>query len=212
MGEDGQDGADGQDGEDGSQIYSGDGPPDSSLGQVGDFYLDKTNFDLYGPKFTILNSNTAIWGSPINLKGADGADGNANVTRYLYPGHDFDGEEIWEGARRSLVMPSEADMRESVWLMYGLKTSSDDIYSIPGSGGVENNFYDFSIRWLSDISAAQFHIFKVMGHGVRFNRIEIIQIESSSTIDFTGNKDSLFPDHLDISDYNQVAEYFGFGE
>ncbi|MDR8391770.1 hypothetical protein NC796_11490 [Aliifodinibius sp. S!AR15-10] len=210
----GEDGQDGADGEDGSQIYSGDGAPDQSLGDVGDYYLDKTNYDLYGPKFTLLNTNSAIWGVPINLKGADGADGadgNANVTRYIYPGHDFDGEEIWEGIRHSLVMPSETAMRQSVWLMYGLKTSSDDIYSIPGSGGVENNFYDFSLTWLSGISAAQFHIFKVGGHGIRFNRFEIVRIESSNTVDFTGiEDDSRLPEDLDLSNYNEVARHFGF--
>lgn len=208
----GQDGKDGEDGEDGSQIFSGNGAPDQTLGEVGDYYLDKVNYELYGPKFTLLNTNSAIWGVPINLKGADGADGadgNANVTRYIYPGHDFDGEEIWEGIRHSLVLPSETEMRQSVWLMYGLKTSSDDIYSIPGSGGVENNFYDFRLKWLSGISAAQFHIFKVGGHGIKFNRFEIVRIESSNTVDFTGIDDPRLP-NLDFSNYNEVALHYGF--
>jgi len=206
-------GEDGEDGEDGSQIYSGQGEPDASLGDLGDYYLDKTNYDLYGPKFTILNTGIVTWGVPVNLKGADGADGadgNANVTRYLYPGHDFDGEEIWEGIRHSLVMPDESSMRQSIWLMYGLKTSSDDIYSIPGSGGVENNFYDFSLSWIDGISAAQFHIFKVGGHGIMFNRFEIIRIELSGTVDFTKARDSRLPDDLDVTNYEEVANYFGF--
>ena len=56
-------GQDGQDGEDGSQIHSGSGAPNASLGSVGDYYLDKDNYELYGPK---TNSG---WGTPINLKG-----------------------------------------------------------------------------------------------------------------------------------------------
>ncbi len=62
-GEDGQHGADGQDGEDGSQIHSGTGSPNAFLGVVGNYYLDKDNFDLYGPK------TDSGWGTPINLKG-----------------------------------------------------------------------------------------------------------------------------------------------
>jgi hypothetical protein len=75
-GEDGQDGADGQDGEDGSQIHSGTGAPDASLGVVGDYYLDKDSFDLYGPK------TDSGWGTPINLKGT------ANVIYSAWTGFD----------------------------------------------------------------------------------------------------------------------------
>lgn len=200
----------GEDGEDGSQIYSGDGPPDQSLGEVGDYYLDRTNYDLYGPKFTLLNTNSAIWGTPINLKGADGADGNANVTRYLYPGFDFNGTQIYEGTSRYLAMPSETDMRESIWLIYGVANSQNDIYPIPGSGGWENNFYDFRLSWDSNISAVEFYIFKVEGSGRSFNRFEIIRIESSNTADFTEVKEDLIPDFLDTSNYNEVARHFGF--
>src|SRR5699024_6854400 len=48
-GQDGADGKDGKDGEDGSQIHSGTGAPAPSLGVNGDYYLNKDNFDLYGP-------------------------------------------------------------------------------------------------------------------------------------------------------------------
>ena len=56
-------GEDGADGEDGSQIHSGTGSPDASLGVIGDYYLDKENFDLYGPK------TDSGWETPISLKG-----------------------------------------------------------------------------------------------------------------------------------------------
>lgn len=62
-GQDGQDGADGQDGEDGSQIYAGTGSPDVSLGVTGDYYLDKADYELYGPK------TGSGWERPISLKG-----------------------------------------------------------------------------------------------------------------------------------------------
>lgn len=54
----------------GSKIYSGTGAPASTIGVSGDFYLDKANFRLYGPKVG------TSWGSPLSLQGPEG---NANV-------------------------------------------------------------------------------------------------------------------------------------
>jgi len=54
----------------GSQIYSGSGTPPSSLGIVGDYYIDSTSLLLYGPK------KSTGWPMPINLQGPPG---NANV-------------------------------------------------------------------------------------------------------------------------------------
>jgi Collagen triple helix repeat (20 copies) len=63
-------GATGAAGAAGSQIFSGDGAPSASLGQTGDFYLDKSGFNLYGPKLA------SGWGVPIMLQGPEGT---ANV-------------------------------------------------------------------------------------------------------------------------------------
>lgn len=54
----------------GSQIYSGNGAPPAATGTTGDYYLDATNYVLYGPK------TTSGWGTGIVLKGATGT---ANV-------------------------------------------------------------------------------------------------------------------------------------
>ena len=54
----------------GNQILSGIGAPDASLGNVGDYYLDKSTGKLYGAK------TAQGWGTPINLKGQDGANGS----------------------------------------------------------------------------------------------------------------------------------------
>jgi len=55
----------------GSQIFSGNGAPSSTIGNTGDYYLDKSTGNFYGPK------TTSGWGSPIPLKGANGAQGPA---------------------------------------------------------------------------------------------------------------------------------------
>lgn len=68
-GKDGITGTNGIDGKDGSKIYSGSASPASSIGIVGDFYIDLSNGLLYGPK---LSSG---WGSGFNIKGKDGTNG-----------------------------------------------------------------------------------------------------------------------------------------
>lgn len=50
----------------GSQILSSNGAPDAGLGAIGDYYLDKTTNELYGPK-----SQESGWGTPINLGSAE---------------------------------------------------------------------------------------------------------------------------------------------
>jgi hypothetical protein len=54
----------------GNTIRNGIGTPSVTLGNIGDYYLDKTDYMLYGPK-TILG-----WGMGLSLQGPEG---NANV-------------------------------------------------------------------------------------------------------------------------------------
>lgn len=53
----------------GSQILSGNVEPVTSLGTVGDYYLNKNTMELYGPK------TKEGWGSAMGLKGAQGEKG-----------------------------------------------------------------------------------------------------------------------------------------
>lgn len=66
----GEEGQQGVPGPAGSKIYSGNGAPATSIGASGDFYLDLSTSNFYGPK-------TTSWGTPISLKGAAGAAGAA---------------------------------------------------------------------------------------------------------------------------------------
>src|SRR5690554_5807910 len=83
IGPQGVKGEDGADGQDGATIRSDAGAPAASLGNVGDYYFDKTDRLLYGPK------TEAGWGDaadavtlygpqgPAGQDGADGADGSS---------------------------------------------------------------------------------------------------------------------------------------
>jgi hypothetical protein len=46
----------------GSQILSSNGVPGSGLGNIGDYYLDKTTNNFYGPK-----TQETVWGTPVNF-------------------------------------------------------------------------------------------------------------------------------------------------
>jgi hypothetical protein len=71
-------GAAGAAGAPGSQVYSGSGVPAATLGKTGDYYLDKTNYVLYGPKVT------SGWGLPITLQGPAGT-ANVEYTPWITP-------------------------------------------------------------------------------------------------------------------------------
>ena len=64
---DGSDGAAGADGADGRTVLSGPGTPSSGLGADGDFYIDTTVWDIYGPK------TAGAWGAGTSLVGPAGA-------------------------------------------------------------------------------------------------------------------------------------------
>jgi hypothetical protein len=59
----------GQDGANGSVWYSGDGPPASGLGVVGDWYLDNLNGDYYE------KTSASVWTPRGNLTGPQGPQG-----------------------------------------------------------------------------------------------------------------------------------------
>ena len=73
-------GATGAKGANGNTVLTGTGVPDASAGVAGDFYLDKSTYNMYGPK------DATGWGLATPLKGAKGATGTANV---MYSGWNY---------------------------------------------------------------------------------------------------------------------------
>ncbi|MDO5106101.1 leucine-rich repeat protein [Capnocytophaga sp.] len=71
---DGKDGRDGKDGKNGNVIITGNGAPDAGLGNVGDYYFDRTTSNLYGAK------TAQGWGTPVSLKGLQGEKGDTGNT------------------------------------------------------------------------------------------------------------------------------------
>lgn len=74
QGPQGDQGIQGVAGADGRTILSGPGAPQSDTGSDGDFYIDVTAEDIYGPK------TGGAWGSPTSLIGPPGAKGDTGAT------------------------------------------------------------------------------------------------------------------------------------
>jgi hypothetical protein len=197
-------GDDGQDGEDGSQIHAGSGAPDASLGDMGDFYLDQANYDMYGPK------TDQGWGTPINLKGADG---NANVTRYIFPGHDFSSSSSLSPRIGGIT---NNEFRESAWLVYlsndlNVSNSTFRYYSVPTNGINMGSSYSVSFGNVND----QYAFFYFTSSGSpkdEYERIEIVRIEASNTEDQTKRAGDVIIkfDELNTANYQEIAEHYGF--
>lgn len=69
----GSNGADGSDGADGLTILNGAGAPSGGTGNNGDFYIDTTNNEIFGPK------TGGAWGAGTSLVGPTGAQGAAGA-------------------------------------------------------------------------------------------------------------------------------------
>lgn len=80
---DGSDGAAGADGADGRTVLSGPGTPSSGLGADGDFYIDTTVWDIYGPK------TAGAWGAGTSLVGPAGSgSGSGDMLKSVYDPDD----------------------------------------------------------------------------------------------------------------------------
>lgn len=111
----------------GTVLLNGGGAPSASLGKNGDFYLDKTNLAIYGPK------TDAGWGEPTSIKGTDGKDGADGK----------DGSKILSGTEvPTLSLGAEGDFYFDTQnlLIYGPKTATswgNPVSLIhPGANGV----------------------------------------------------------------------------
>lgn len=71
-GTDGAAGTNGAPGADGKTVRYGAGAPDGALGDVDDFYIDTTTYDLYGPK---VGGATPVWPPATSLIGPVGPSG-----------------------------------------------------------------------------------------------------------------------------------------
>lgn len=72
---------------DGNLLHSGTTIPSPTLGRIGDYYINNSNWTIYGPKFIIPNELEEVesWGTPTDLKGTVGDNGNMWYTGVTIP-------------------------------------------------------------------------------------------------------------------------------
>lgn len=163
-GKDGVNGINGIDGKDGTIIYSGQGVPTTSLGKVGDYFMDLTNSKLYGPK------TQSGWGNGFSMKGENGKDGKDGINgkdgtngKDGVNGKDGkDGTTILSGLGLPNITLGKAGdyyLDKNSYLLYGPKTENswgaglllrgkDGINGVDGKDGNANvRTYMFSNPW-----------------------------------------------------------------
>ncbi len=112
-------------GENGKSILSGNNPPDANFGNNGDFFIDLSSFNLYGPK------NNGNWGQPIaNLKGVDGKDGITPKINIKDGYWTINGEKTNQKA--ILDAPTISISEDGFWVINNEKTNKKAI----GENGV----------------------------------------------------------------------------
>ena len=150
---------------------------------------------------------------PEGPQGPVGMDGNANVTRYIFDGNDFSSDNYNPVAA---PVANEEEMLTSAWLVYlvgeGHNENIEEVYYlIPGYGEDGSTEYSVNHYHYPEQGTTVFQIYCDKSvSGENYHRIEVIQIQSNSTEDFSGKTNgSIIPDHLDISNYKEVIDYYG---
>ena len=89
----GADGADGADGSDGSSLLNGAADPTSTDGSDGDFWINTTTWEIFGPK------SSSAWPAGVSLVGPAGDAFTCGTNQVTYNGHDYStvaiGTQCW---------------------------------------------------------------------------------------------------------------------
>jgi hypothetical protein len=99
-------------GNDGNTILSGTGIPAGTAGKIGDYYLDISTSNLYGPK------TASGWGNSVSLKGGAGPNGNGILSGNGIPS-------------ASLGVNGDFYLDKTTFNLYGPKTAGN--WGIPTS-------------------------------------------------------------------------------
>lgn len=139
IGAKGNTGAQGVRGTDGNLILSGVGVPAPTLGKVGDYYIDKTNLKLYGPKVA------GGWGTASDMRGATGGVGATGTA----------GSQIFSGAAAPAAgtgKPGDFYFNTTTGVLHGPKNTNNtwgagvSLKGPKGDPGTANVIYsDFTV-------------------------------------------------------------------
>ena len=148
-------------------------------------------------------------------QGIPGADGNANVTLYIFDGNNF---TTTTNAIRHINLENETELIDNAWLVYLRypQPANNEFpflyYHVPGLGFGGNSEYRVNHTWRAISLGAQFEIRRASGAGENYDQIRIIRIESSETVegaDVAGKlaMNSQIPNGINVYDYYEVVRY-----
>lgn len=144
---------------------------------------------------------------PQGPQGSPGADGNANVFLYVFDGHNF---ATIGSVAHQIPDVTEAEMRESAWLIY--LVLGNLFYQMPGPGWNAFSQYRSFVFWSEVQGGAIAQISRAGGTGETYDEIRVFRIAATNVNAAPTSAEStqsLIPDHLDTSDYRAVAAFFG---
>jgi len=200
-GADGAKGATGAAGKNGNTILSGSGAPAASLGNAGDYYFDKTNSSLYGPK------TASGWGGGLQLQGKDG---NANVKTRTFASIAWSASSTSAGydAYVSLSVPEiTQDIQSNGAVIVYLSTNG--IVSPNWQAAPLTELFNGALRYTisSTIFSDHVEIDTWFGNSADFTgfykgaAVKVVVIQGSAA---TSN--------INLKDYNAVKKAFNIGD
>jgi hypothetical protein len=144
-------------------------------------------------------------------QGPQGEDGNANVTRHMFPGHDF---STTPDTLLTISGVDSTEMRASEWNVYLVDELSNAVAydHIPGVTALGDT-YSVAHGWVSSESEMRIGISLEDGTGTDYEQIEVVQTVASNSNDQTAkatSSGSIIPDHVDVTNYKELAEYYNF--
>ena len=204
----GANGSDGTNGADGSQIFAGTTDPGSTTGAMGDFYLNKNTFDLYGPK------TAGGWGTPINLKGT----ANVMYSSWIDADWNLVDDPRSKTMKISANQLSNNDLRnKAILLMYLKQFGTSSIYPMPSSGRWSNTFYSYTFGnngvdlqqaiLVNLVSTNGVDLTEFQHEGFRGNDFRYVIIPGGVPI--TGRIGNGGSYKIDHNDYEMVKRYYG---
>lgn len=138
--------------------------------------------------------------------GVDGEDGNANVTVYIFDGHDFSATS--EYGVPGISGLTETEMVESSWDVYML--NSGFYYHVPGFGSAGLSEYRVYHDYDSGASEVTFQIGLESGTGETYSEVRIVRAAANNVEDNTTSKvsGSAEASDRDFSSYQELVEYY----
>ncbi len=218
-------GATGATGAAGSTTLSGAGVPAPSLGKTGDYYLDKINYLLYGPK------SGSGWGAPVNLRGPagpQGPEGNANVKVDLFTVQTADWGypatyEVNTGARgfygyvskfydhyNSLITASILTSGEVlVYFQSDRGRNPDQWQPLPFSYVISDSGYSYNWAYETFTGKIRLHYYfaKIVSDAPDVSSYQIPVTEFKIVMVSGTSANALQQNHINVNKYDEVSKF-----